>query len=30
MITGKTPLEDVMEIPGAAQVFEKYGIRCLG
>jgi hypothetical protein len=29
MITGKTPLEDVLAIPGAAQVFQKYGISCL-
>jgi len=30
MINGQTPLEDVLEIPGAIRVFEKYGIKCLG
>ncbi len=30
MITGQTPLEEVLEIPGAIRVFENYGIKCLG
>ena len=30
MITGQTPLEEVLEIPEAIRVFEKYGIKCLG
>jgi hypothetical protein len=30
MITGQTPLEEVLGIPGAISVFEKYGIKCLG
>lgn len=30
MITGSTPLEDALAIPGAHQVFQKYGIACVG
>jgi hypothetical protein len=30
MLTGKTPLGDVLRIPGASEIFEKYGIRCMG
>gem|GEM_PF-1754824 len=30
MINGQTRLEEILGIPGAIRIFEKYGIKCLG